>query len=68
MNIKTFLYYMNFYHDEINGGGTFTQVELVKEFKQNESGELYNKLMAEARLILKQLDFEDWEMESKNNN
>ncbi|KAA9018346.1 hypothetical protein [Niallia endozanthoxylica] len=63
MNIDTFLYYIHVYHNEINGGGTYKQVELIKEFRRYESEEKVNRLIEEAELISKQLNVEDWEME-----
>ena len=63
--IETFKYFINEYHFGINGGGTFTLVQLIQEFKKFEKQDTVEKLKSEAEFIKCNLAKEDWEIEKR---
>ncbi|KQL45080.1 hypothetical protein AN963_27620 [Brevibacillus choshinensis] len=63
MEYPTFQYFMSHYHDEINGGGTFTLVELIQLFSKMDSNSMKSKLLLEAKQIKQTLLLEDCEQD-----
>lgn len=45
---NTFRYFVEHYMHDLNGGGTFTLIELIEEYKKLESPSLKEQLKTEA--------------------
>lgn len=63
-DIVTFIHFIDFYWKELNGGGTFTQEELVEWVKKNEDSKYFEKLLNESLLLRDVLTKEDWEIDN----
>lgn len=63
-DIMTFIHFIDFYWNGLNGGGTFTLQELVQWVKKNEDSKYYEKLLKESALLRDVLAKEDWEIKN----
>ncbi len=61
---NTFRYFVEHYMHDLNGGGTFTLIELIEEYKKIESPSLKEQLKTEAVFLKDTLQFESWEIDS----
>lgn len=62
-DIMTFVHFIDFYWNGLNGGGTFTLEELVKWVKKNEDNKYFGRLLKESAIMKDVLTKEDWEID-----
>ncbi|SDF83088.1 hypothetical protein [Sporomusa acidovorans] len=63
-DIVTFIHFIDFYWNGLNGAGTFTLEELVEWVKQNEDSKYLERLLKESLLLKEVFTKEDWEIDS----
>ncbi|WP_438449500.1 hypothetical protein [Gorillibacterium sp. sgz5001074] len=65
MKYQTINYFLSIYRKEINAGGTFSNIDLLTLFFKNEPSRIINNLIEESRILLIDINNEDWEMSMK---
>jgi len=65
ISFPTFRYFVDYYINTINGGGSFSRNELVDLFKKYEEPESTSQLLNEANKLEQLMEKEDWEIDKE---